>query len=344
MIYDWAVIGAGPAGIIAVGKLLDEGIQPNKILWVDPAFKVGDFGGKWSGIPSNTKVESFTRVLHRIQSFHFAAVADQFELTHLNPDHTCLLKLMALPLAYATTGLRKQVNSQEGKVDALFLRNGFWHLNIGEELRLSKKVILTIGAEPKVLDYAGIPSISLSIAMNPKLLAETCQHYKSVAVFGSSHSGILAIRHLAEIGMQRIVNFYRSPLCYALYLDGFIMYDDHGLKGTTADWAHAHIDHDTLPNLERYYADDASIDAHLKNCDAVIYAVGFERRSVKFLGYPAISYDRHVGIIAPGLFGFGIAFPEAYITPLGQMTHRVGLRKFLDYLERVLPIWMQYHT
>lgn len=37
--YQWAIVGAGPAGIAAVGKLLDHGITPKDILWLDLAFQ-----------------------------------------------------------------------------------------------------------------------------------------------------------------------------------------------------------------------------------------------------------------------------------------------------------------
>jgi hypothetical protein len=62
------------------------------------------------------------------------------------------------------------------------------------------------------------------------------------------------------------------------------------------------------------------------------------------LGATAVSYDRRTGIIAPGLFGFGVAFPEMRTTPLGDVSHPVGLWKFVNYLERVMPIWLQYHA
>ena len=29
--FDWAIIGAGPAGIAAIGKLIDNGIDPNSV-------------------------------------------------------------------------------------------------------------------------------------------------------------------------------------------------------------------------------------------------------------------------------------------------------------------------
>ena len=61
--YQWAVVGAGPAGIAAVGKLLDNGILAEDILWFDPHFKVGDLGLHWHNVSSNTKVKFFNDFL-----------------------------------------------------------------------------------------------------------------------------------------------------------------------------------------------------------------------------------------------------------------------------------------
>lgn len=44
--FQWLVIGAGPAGIAAVGKLIDHKIPGDQIGWLDPAFGVGDLGAK----------------------------------------------------------------------------------------------------------------------------------------------------------------------------------------------------------------------------------------------------------------------------------------------------------
>ena len=40
---NWAVIGAGPAGIAAVGQLIDKGVSGEQILWIDPKFKVAPY-------------------------------------------------------------------------------------------------------------------------------------------------------------------------------------------------------------------------------------------------------------------------------------------------------------
>ncbi len=346
MLYKWAVVGAGPAGIAAVGKLLDHNIDAQDIVWIDPDFAVGDFGQKWFSVPSNTKVGLFIRFLYDAKSFHFGGVEQQFELCKLDANDTCFLGTMAEPLRWVTQELRSQVNSIQTTVESLQLKNQLWHLNIGQELLQAKNVILAIGAQETELDYPDVMQIDLATAMNPQLLKQVCCDVKSVAVFGSSHSAILAIRNLVECGVSEIVNFYRSPLRYALYMnDGWIMYDDTGLKGSTAQWAHEYIDTDLAPGLVRYYSSDEHVARYLPDCERVIYTVGFERRqSLKIAGYPSISYDRHTGIIAPGLFGLGIAFPEAHITPLGSISHRVGLWKFMEYLNRILPIWLRYNA
>jgi hypothetical protein len=43
-----------------------------------------------------------------------------------------------------------------------------------------------------------------------------------------------------------------------------------------------------------------------------------------------------------GLFGFGVAFPERRADPLGFPQYRVGLAKFMEYLNTVLPVWISY--
>jgi cation diffusion facilitator CzcD-associated flavoprotein CzcO len=53
---EWVVVGAGPAGIAAVGQLLSAHVDPQKITWLDPGFKVGDFGTTWKRVVSNTGV------------------------------------------------------------------------------------------------------------------------------------------------------------------------------------------------------------------------------------------------------------------------------------------------
>src|SRR5580704_17562457 len=108
--YSWAVIGAGPAGIAAVGNLLDHGVAGSEILWIDPQFAVGDFGSRWKNIPSNTKVQLFQKFLHPSDAFSYAACDQSFELNHTADEETCLLDLMVKPLQWVTHQLQIKVN------------------------------------------------------------------------------------------------------------------------------------------------------------------------------------------------------------------------------------------
>ncbi len=73
--YVWTVIGAGPAGIATVGRLLDHGIEPDEIAWIDPDFTGGDFGTRWRGVSSNTRVAGFLNYLAASPAFCFAEAA-----------------------------------------------------------------------------------------------------------------------------------------------------------------------------------------------------------------------------------------------------------------------------
>ncbi len=342
--YDWAVIGAGPAGMATVGKLLDYGVSPEKLLWIDPDFAVGDFGTVWRNVPSNTKVGLFLQFLHAVKSFHFIEMHHKFELARLNSDDTCTLKYMAEPLEWVTQRLAEQVITARARVDKIYFERGLWNLNTATKVLKAHQVVLAIGSEPKTLSYDTVEEIKLAVAMDSEKLAATCDKNTGVAVFGSSHSAMLAIRNLTEQGVSNIVNFYRTPLHYAIPLEGWILYDDTGLKGETASWVRAHIDTGKLPGLRRYFSNEENIARYLPDCQKAIYAVGFARRQSLIVEGFDLRYDPRNGIIAPGLFGVGIAFPESFTTPLGSVDHRVGLWKFMDYLNRVLPIWRRYYA
>lgn len=345
MTYTWAVIGAGPAGIAAIGKLLDHGIAAPEIAWIDPKFTVGDFGTLWRNVPSNTKVKLFLHFLQACKSFAYQAAPQHFALNHADPEKTCPLNLMAEPLQWVTEQLKNKVHAVQGIAEDLSLNNRVWNIKFKNSHLSAKNVILAVGAEPKNLAFPIPPIIPLSDAMDSERIKKYHHADETIAVFGSSHSAILALHNLVESGVKRIINFYRSPLLYAVYLENWILFDDTGLKGPTADWAREHIDGKLPKSLKRVYSNEENIEHYLPQCDKVIYAVGFERRTlpiVEGLGY--VSYIKQCGIIAPGLFGLGIAFPEAQYNRFGILEYRVGLYKFMDYLQRIMPIWLNYSS
>ena len=272
--YEWSVIGAGPAGIAAVGKLLDSGIDAHSIAWVDPAFQVGDFGSKWASVPSNTQVHLFKKFFHGCKAFDFSK-AGSFEIDQLPEDETCELRCAVEPLLYISDHLKKQVNCLTGTAQHLSLSGQAWEIQTDKQNIEAKKVILAIGSVPNTLPLPDVNEISLENAIDADRLNQCCGANETVGVFGSSHSAILVLRRLLEKPVKKVINFYLEPLKYAVYFKDWILFDNTGLKGNTADWAREHIDNQLPDNLLRVCSTDENINEYLSECDKVVYAVGF---------------------------------------------------------------------
>jgi cation diffusion facilitator CzcD-associated flavoprotein CzcO len=340
--YKWTVVGAGPAGIAAVGRLLDHGIAPKKIAWMDPDFTAGDLGNKWRAVSSNTVVSLFLDYLNASPSFRFHE-APPFKLTDVDPGETCLLDLVADPLVWISEHLRQRVTVLRAMATELYLRDGHWTVQTEQDTITSEKVILAVGATPKNLAYPDLVEIPVEVALDPEKLAKQSLDGATVAVFGSSHSTMIALPHLLAQPVEKVINLYRSPLRYAVSLGDWTLFDDVGLKGQAARWARENIDGVYPKRLDRLSIHSPEFRDRLAECDHVVYTVGFERRQLpRTPQWQRLEDNPAYGILAPGLFGFGIAFPECHTDPLGFTEHRVGLYKFMKYLNTVLPLWMGY--
>lgn len=342
-VFQWAVVGAGPAGIAAVGKLLDSGVSPQQILWLDPHFKVGDFGLFWRNISSNTKVKYFINFLNAIQAFQYQDAPIDFALNHLPVEETCTLNFMAEPLQWISDELSQKVHAAPTLVHTMVLSERSWVLNSDTQSYQAKQVILATGALPSLLNYPGVNVLSFDIAIDKDKLKAVVNLNETYGVFGSSHSAIIILQNLVEMGVKKVINFYRSPCCYAVEMDDWILFDNTGLKGNSAVWARNNIDGVLPDNLVRYNISEPNIAQFLPECTQVTYAVGFEPR--KSIAIGAYEYSRHnpyVGIIGPGLFGLGIAYPETRVDRFGNVESQVGLWKFMVYLNKIMPIWLKY--
>jgi cation diffusion facilitator CzcD-associated flavoprotein CzcO len=340
--FEWTVIGAGPAGTAAVGKLLDQGIEPASVAWVDPAFAGGDLGGKWRTVSSNTQVGTFLSYLNGSAAFGFAA-APPTPLGDLDPHDTCDLGLVADPLVWITERLRERVGVFETTATAQSLQQNRWRIETRQGELISTNVILAVGAVPKKLSYPHLKEIPIEVAVDPDKLAQLPLDNATVAVFGSSHSTMITLPHLLHQPVKRVLNFYRSPLKYAVYQDDWILFDDTGLKGHAADWARENIDGVLPDKLERRWTGNDNFADKVAECDHVVYTVGFERRTLpEVKPWGQLDYNATNGIIAPGLFGLGIAFPSYGEDPYGYGQYRVGLKKFMDHINAVLPLWLGY--
>ncbi len=339
---QWAVVGAGAAGILAVGKLLSEGVAGDEILWCDPHFRVGALGASWSNVMSNTVAQLFTDFLNNITAFNYHSIEESCSLAGCVQTETCRLQEVVTPLQHITDHLQQQVCAVRDVVGSIAHEAGAWTLRGRAQALHAKQVILATGAKAKTLSYPDVETIDLATALDSERMSTKINANDIVAVFGASHSAIMAVRHALEAGAKEVVNFYLHPVKYAMKVDGWVLYNDTGLKGTTAQWSRENITGTVPPKLTRVYASDKNVEDNLSRCTKAVYAIGFEANKIAIENYPEVSYNPHNGIIAPGLFGLGIAYPESYTDPFGNHECRVGLHKFMLYLDKVFPVWQKY--
>ncbi|MCF6767012.1 hypothetical protein L3V86_01335 [Thiotrichales bacterium 19S11-10] len=345
-IYQWSVIGAGPAGITAIGKLLDKGVDANDILWISDHFNVGDFGLRWQEVSSNTKVSVFLNYLNSVESFQFDKIKNQVSISQLDMDQCCHLKYAYEPLQIISDQFYQDLATEEGKVDSIRQIEGSWQIRANDDKSFqSEKIILAQGSQAKRLKYEK-EQLPLEVVLNESKL-KALKANSTVAVFGSSHSAILAVKNLLTAN-HKVINFYLNPLRYALEMDGWTLYDNTGLKGPVAQWSRENLHNDFPLSLEesnyiRVPSNQMMVDQYLDQCDYAVYAIGFDRRLIKINHDVINHYCEHSGIIAPGVFGVGIAYPQSIQSPIGTVEGHVGLWKFSNYLDQVLPIWLSYH-
>lgn len=318
---EWIIVGAGPAGIAALGNLLDAGVKPAEITWIDPQFKVGDFGTAWRYVNSNTPVEYFMKYYQQSESFrYFDAEHPSFMIDKLAPQSSCPLMIAAEPLQWISKAFCSTVNALQDEVKCLKFVHDYWQLTLASEKTLyTKKIVLAIGANASELNFSDTPSISLKIALNPIKLKDSIQPNDSVFIFGSGQSAKSVAENLSKCSTQRTVLFYRSERS----LD-------------------RHFEEKDLESLEALPMTPKNLIAEMPRCTKAIYAIGFERRHIPIIGLPAnYGYDLKTGEIAPGVFGLGMAFPEIMPHELGQQDYRVSaIWPFMKRLKKVLPYWL----
>lgn len=331
-----------------VATLLDYEHTP--ILWIDPHFDSGRLSA-YKEVPSNTKVKLFQQFVTTSPSlsrFSDEALAP-FQDQDLNQG--CPLALAGQMVKSLTHSIRHtekhRVHCVEGNVKELTYSGELWHLDTGEE---AECVYLATGSHPRTILKTGVTDLELDTVLAPSHLPEVVGETDIVGVVGSSHSAILALKNLVESKSrprQQILNFYRSPLLFAQYMDNWILYDNTGLKGAAADWAKEELASGKLEKegvLNRVCVKGMSPEEQFdlwRKCSKLVQAVGYERNKLPKIivngqVLTEVEYDPHTAKIADGLFGFGIAFPERTTDPYGNQEFAVGLWKFMRYVRATI--------
>ncbi|KAK5991693.1 Monooxygenase AgnR1 [Cladobotryum mycophilum] len=404
---DAVVAGGGPSGIAVVGNLLAHLPQQHRQLWADPLFKAGRVNGRYREVPSNTKVELFSKFATAVEPFRHivdnAVRPNAFTaLGELPQDKGCELGHAADICLMLSDGIGQHFNHVQrhsGEITAACLdkATNLWTVFLdNKDTATTPRLVLCTGSSPisepthilrEITSQAKqtIQNLHLDTALTPSILGKTIKANvpATVAVIGASHSAILVLMNLFNLAITthphlKIKWFTRHQnLRYAKYMDGWILYDNTGLKGEAAQWARENLEDSaffsspvskvitklwTPGELEEgVYGDE------LPTCTHIVQAIGYRRDALPNLSSvenpgaaPQSLSIEHDGLTGrffdessrglpaqdrahiPGLFGAGIAFPERVTDPAGNVEHAVGFWKFMNFCKRVVPQWAEF--
>jgi len=336
--YAVAVIGAGPAGIISVGVLLDAEVSPSKIIWFDEEFSVGRMGKWYAEVPANNAAERFISFFNECEAFKAVDTPAVHALREADPHHIYSLKLIIDPLYDVTHHFLRSVTGVQGRVEELSFINDIWHIRVKDAWYQAERVIIAIGCHPRSLGYDCDDEIPLDTALTKESLARHVNDQDTVAVIGDSHSAVLVMKYLHELQVGRIINFYRHKLHY---LPEKCERQNEYLGGIAAEWAREVLDKNPPANLIRMKSCAESLKAWMPLCTKIVYAAGFERNPLPIItGITMHDYNAQTGIIGPHLFGIGIAFPEIVYLDEIHCRYEIGLKQFIQFAQRMMPTWL----
>jgi len=321
---EWTVVGAGPAGIACVGKLIDFNVTPSEITWIDPAFRAGDFGTLWRNVNSNTPISSFIKFYEHLAALDYQHARSKFMIDQLSPEKNCPLMVAAQPLKWMTTTLSKQVKTINGKVKYISpVNQNDWKITLSQgQSFCSKKIILAIGSEARQLhfDHIQTPVIPLATALNPIELKQAISPTDRVVVFGGAQSAKSVLQNLFPIKTEKTILFYRSEESFSRHFS-----DVH-----------------FPPEIETLEMTSRNLLREIPCGTKIIYAIGFKRRHIPIMGLPNdYGYDKKTGEIAENIFGLGIAFPEILPFEMGRSEYPVSaIWPFMKRASKLMKQWL----
>jgi hypothetical protein len=337
MIYDFICIGYGVATASFILSLTSVQLTGTKILIFDPYFDGGELPRNYGNVQSNTTWAQFIDAVSKYCSpaklNYLNNIHERHKTTTL--DELIYQYLQVVNAAVSSSAIKIHKRSEivhevnYSSDEKCWTVNGF----------IGKILINCPGADPKHL-HLPKPTLQLSSVLNHTNLP--CRPGEHAIVFGTAHSGTLAIKSLVDLGL-RVSAIYNGSKPFKYARDG--EYD--GIKQESAIIA------DTLPSTVKLISnsDENSVRSELLDCDWVLYACGFDRRKniiFKFnnleIDKVNINYDSNNGrliISANGnenklpAFGFGIAYPNSNIID-GKTYYDVSLPAFLHHIEKNL--------
>ncbi|KAK8850334.1 hypothetical protein IAR55_004251 [Kwoniella newhampshirensis] len=313
--YNAIVVGAGPGGLATIVSLLDGGLT--SILWVDRTFGGGRLNELYREISSNTKVGIYLDAVRSsptcckiIDAATHPNALDEME--KIDREDTCQLSLAGDLVELLVDGVLdlEGVAKCKAEVKEARLDNSVWTVKISNQPPLiAPRLFLCTGSHPIQSDLHLPYNPSLAILdLDQTMVKSTLpslfpsDRQSTIAVIGNSHSGVLCCRNLYETIQEgkrdlRILNFKRREIKFAEYREDGIVFDNTGLKGSTAKWAKRVMlptdshqpqapqeerqrQEEILRQIELPYDREGEARVykeHLPGCTHIIYAIGYSR-------------------------------------------------------------------
>ena len=324
--YNTTIIGFGITGMLVLAILKSENID--NICIIDPYFDGGDLLRLWGDVLSNTSLQKTIDALKLINpTYVVPQTYAQYDVTKITPLYVLVFIIKDFLRQY------QLCTTYETKVQTLEY-NEVWTITNEDGTSIQSKTILCCqGSEVKKLQ-CGIPSISLNNALNKDILKKYIKPADKVLVFGTAHSGALVLENLHNLGVETTA-VYKGDKPFSFASEG--EYD--GIKEEAERIGRSILDKKYNIQLIHLTNVEKIIKAS-KEATWVIYAIGFESRSIKvFVNNKVVSlklYDSKNGLLSecPKAYGFGIAYPS--LAP-DNIHVDVGIYSFVEHIQKQIP-------
>lgn len=335
MIYDLTIVGAGVAGLIALG-MLPESTKAWNICVVDPTFSGGDLATKWGPVSSNTTAKQVRDALKRVPRF---TIPSKLNIDKFADTESVLLYIVATDVQNVASEILSMTDCITDAVTSIEQSGDDWDIIFRHQHSSikTKRIFLCPGGEPRSLDIAR-PTISLDVAFDAARLPRYVSASDTVTIFGASHSGVLIAHNLHTIGARVFLVHKRGnneqPFSFAR--DGAY----EGVKASAAI-----ICDDILAN--KYpkltlvsYSDGGAVANAVIRSKFVVYAIGFgPRLGIQIAGKEKRSYNPQTGEIegVKNIWGFGAAYPNSSEYK-GQTYYDIGIPAFVEHIGKCVTV------
>lgn len=331
---NYIILGGGIGGIISISVLYNR--YPNKhFLWIDNnGFTTGDLI-HYPEVPANTPFKILVKFIQNVYTL-IGQTRTVDDICASKDGNIFKLKCLSAELSLITSHIKSldRVKTINDYISSINYQQEIWNLVGNNHTYHCKNIVLTTGSIHRKLDYK-IPEIPIKTALHPHKLKTLDIIDKNITVFGNSHSGILILKNLSDLGCKNITNIIRSPTKIPyINAKGIEIYQESGVRGIGLEWVKNNMVPDNKTTIKIIYFDPNTTISS----DYVIYAIGLKRRKLK-ININGIVCDmedliikddfNETGLLAPNLYGLGVGFPRKF--RLGNnIEYEIGMWGFLE--------------